>query len=122
MIIRRAVGALAAITVAGCTTLPDPVATETFEAEYTKLAACTYERASKVTTIGLRISDLRGSDTVIINQDQISYGSTPIWEARFSKAGERRTAVEIKATPTVWGGDFHAKPILGYVRECATHR
>jgi hypothetical protein len=112
------VAALAALT--ACTTLPEaPAVTERFPGDYAKLAACAYQKAAAADLTGLRLTDLRGANAIVINKDTVAYTVTPLWEARFTADGPNATRVEIKAFPAVWGADFNARDILAYARACS---
>lgn len=102
---------------ASCTTLPPPVVTERFNGDYAKLAACAYERASQDDMTNLRFSDLRAANTAMINKE---VSGTPIWEAKFIKDGANSSRVEIRAFPTIWGPELHARNIQDHIRACAT--
>jgi hypothetical protein len=111
---------LAAGLLTACTTLPsEPVNVLQFNVEYTKLAACSYEHAAKDGLDGLRLTELRATNTILINKDIVGSSVTPLWEARFVKERDNLTHVEFKEFPAIWGPGFNSRAINGYVQACA---
>jgi hypothetical protein len=113
-----ATAAIAALP--SCTTLPEkPVVSRQFSGSYERLATCAYERLGREEgQAGLRFTELRAVNAITINRD--AQGPIPLYEARFTRAGDNLTQVEVKAHPTVWGATLHADGMMPHVEACAS--
>lgn len=106
--------------IAGCTTLPEgPVFSETFPVAYDRLAACSYDAVNREDSVGLRFTVLRAINAAAIKKEAISSGPVPMWEARFTKAGNTAASVMVKAYPSVWGSATDTRQIISTVQACA---
>ena len=119
----RIVAAVLVVACAGCSgpraagelMSQTPVHSETFAADYQRLASCSHTRLDQIDGVGLKKVDLPTESTVRIAMEA---GTARHWELTFVGQGRSRTRVEMTALQTMTGAHSPAY-VFQQVKACA---
>lgn len=105
-----------ALTLAACSTVPEGEVqfSREVEVEYTRFAACAFQKLEETWPNEIRLVDLRGDNAVRLSFDVTTYGPLGVLtvrqlEAYVRKLADRRSRVEIRTRAGSWPEQMWSK-------------